>query len=85
MIEDILECRTCRAELDDILLHYYSEDSGGFCPDCGSGHIVEKTIAIHTGNGHIAKLMAQGLCPKCETHLEGDTVCFVCNLEIRNA
>ena len=85
MIENILECCDCSSVLDDILLHHYSEDSGGFCPDCGGSDIVEKTVAIHTGNGHMAKLMDQGLCPKCETQLEGETVCFVCDLEIRNA
>ena len=85
MIENILECCGCKAELDDILLHHYSEDSGGFCPDCGSGDIVEKTIAIHTGNGHMAKLIDLVLGSKCETQLDGETVCFVCKLGIRNA
>lgn len=39
-------------------------------------------VAYATGDGSMAKLMANGQCPKCQSEMGGEMKCGICGLEI---
>ena len=85
MITEILRCRDCGTEYEDYhQLKHYSEDSGGFCRACGSDAIIDVQLTFAQGDGSMAKLMANGQCPKCHCDMNGEMKCENCGLEIVN-
>jgi len=86
LIDEILRCRDCGTEHDHYNdLYHPGEDTGGFCRHCGGDDIEEVDVATFaTGDGTMARLMANGLCPKCKTALKGEMKCNTCGLEIVN-
>jgi len=81
-IDEIHRCLDCGHEVDSYNgLFHYDHDSGGFCPNCGGDSVKDVNVVV-TGDGSMAQLMADGLCPKCHAELDGETICQVCNLEI---
>lgn len=52
------------------------------CKRCGCPMTEYVPVAYATGDGSMAKLMANGQCPKCQSEMGGEMKCETCGLEI---
>ena len=52
------------------------------CKRCACPMTDDIPVAYATGDGSMAKLMANGQCPKCHSEMGGEMKCGICGLEI---
>lgn len=81
-IDEVYRCRQCGYEASGYnALKHYSDDSGGFCPACDGCDfdVIDYSVS---GDGSMARLMANGQCPKCRIAMGGELKCKACGLEI---
>ena len=81
---EFYRCRDCGYETEEYNeLKHYDEHSGGFCPRCPGEGDLEMVEEWVTGDGSMAKAIANGQCPHCKCDMNGQMKCDCCGLEIR--
>lgn len=83
--DEIYRCADCGYEPTHAHQLKWEDPEHCRCPNCASPVIDDVAVAWATGDGSMAKLMANGQCPKCQCEMGGEMKCENCGLEIIQA
>lgn len=79
MYEEEMRCADCGCDKFD-----WEDAEHCRCKNCACPVTEHVAVAYATGDGSMAKLMANGQCPKCRCEMAGQMKCENCGLEIVN-